>query len=302
VAILLAVATVPVVTRNQFILRLLLLAMYYGALAMAFDFSAGYINIVNFGLSGFVGLGAYTSALMVVKLGVSPWIGMAGGAVLAMLLGLVVGRLTLGLVGLYAANVTWFIALTLLAATAATPNLTRGYLGLNVPPLFDTPNILPYYYLILGIVVVMYVVMNGVVKSHLGLAFKAIGQNLGVARASGINPARYRIINFTLSCTFAGLLGGFYAHFIRILTPAIMGSQLTMEVMTLSYVGGRGTLWGGLIAGLFMIPIFEYIRHLLEVRLIIYGLVLIVVTIYWPKGIVQIGAVIGGKLRKWIKN
>ena len=96
----------------------------------------------------------------------------------------------------------------------------------------------------------------------MGLAFKAIGQNMEAARTSGINPVFYRIVNFTLSCTIAGLLGGFYAHYYGVLTPELLHTSKTVEVLAVAYIGGRGSLWGGaFIAFPFMIAM-ELIRSI----------------------------------------
>ena len=129
-------------------------------------------------------------------------------------------------------------------------------------------------------------------------AFRGIGQNMMAARASGVNPTKYRIINFTLSCAFAGLLGGYYAHFVGILTPAVMDTNHTMEVLTIAYVGGKGSLWGGIIAALLMIPTFEYLKFLMELRLVIYGLILVLVMVFWPGGIAEAVRVIRERRQK----
>lgn len=296
--VLVVLALPPIFVRDEFILRLLLMALYFGAQAMVFDFSAGLINVVNFGFAAFTGLGGYTSALMVTNLGVSPWIGMVCGALLAMVFGLLVGLLTLRLRGIYASVMTWFLALALMTATAAMPDLTRGYWGLNVPPLFDTYATAPYYYVLLPMVIAIYIVLSKVAGSHVGIAFRGIGQNMMAARASGVNPTKYRIINFTLSCAFAGLLGGYYAHFVGILTPAVMDTNHTMEVLTIAYVGGKGSLWGGIIAALLMIPTFEYLKFLMELRLVIYGLILVLVMVFWPGGIAEAVRVIRERRQK----
>ena len=95
--------------------------------------------------------------------------------------------------------------------------------------------------------VVTFGVLAWVVRSRFGLAFRAIGQNLAAARASGINPTRYLVINFVLSCAFAGWLGGFYAHYYGILTPDVMLTSHTVEVLAIAYIGGRGSLWGAAV-------------------------------------------------------
>ena len=217
------------------------------AQAVAFDFTAGYINVVNFGFAAFVGLGGYTSGLLAVDLGIPPVIGMVVGGFVSGLVGMVTGALTLRLRGIYAAVMAWFVGLALMGTVRNLPELTRGSLGLAVPALLDSPQNLPYYYVILAMLVVTFGVLAWVIRSRFGLAFRAIGQNLAAARASGINPTRYLVINFVLSCAFAGSLGGFYAHYYGILTPDVMLTSHTVEILAIAYIGGRGSLWGAAV-------------------------------------------------------
>jgi branched-chain amino acid transport system permease protein len=269
--------------------RWLIVAAFMAAQAVAFDFTAGYINIVNFGFAAFVGLGAYTSGLLAVDFGVSPVIGMVVGAMVSGLVGLLTGALTLRLRGIYAAVMAWFVGLALMGLVRNLPEVTRGSLGLSVPLLLDTNENLPYYYVILGMLVVTFVVLAWVIRSRYGLAFRAIGQNLAAARASGINPTRYLVINFVLSCAFAGWLGGFYAHFYGILTPDIMLTSHTVEILAIAYIGGRGSLWGAAVVAFPLSIGVEWVKvqfsTLPGLHLVLYGLLLIVVMIYRPGGV-----------------
>jgi branched-chain amino acid transport system permease protein len=124
-----------------------------------------------------------------------------------------------------------------------------------------------------------------IIFSKVGLAFRAIGQNFDAARASGVNPTLYKLFNFTLSCAIAGLLGGYFGHFVGIVTPDMMDTGHTMEVMALSYIGGSGSLLGGVFAAFLLIPFFDSLKKLMEYRLIIYGLLLILVMIFYPAGL-----------------
>jgi branched-chain amino acid transport system permease protein len=268
--------------------RWLIGAAFMAALAVAFDFTAGYINIVNFGFAAFVGVGAYTSGLLAANLGISPWIGIFVGAAMSGFVGLLTGMLTLRLRGIYAAVMTWFVGLALMGLARNMTEITRGSLGLNVPLMLDTSDNLPYYYIILGMLFVTLAVLTAVTRSDLGLAFRAIGMNLQAARASGINPTRFLVINFTLSCAFAGWLGGFYAHYYGILTPDIMLTSHTVEVLAVAYIGGRGTLWGPAVIAFPLTIGVELLRtqfsNLPGLHLVLYGVVLILVMIYQPGG------------------
>lgn len=268
--------------------RYLVGAAFMAAMAVAFDFTAGYINIVNFGFAAFVGVGAYTSGLLATNLGLSPWVGAFAGGAVAGVVGLLTGMLTLRLRGIYAAVMTWFVGLALMGLARNMTEITRGSLGLNVPLLLDTSDNLPYYYVILGMLLATLAVLTLVTRSDLGLAFRAIGQNLQSARASGINPTRFLVINFTLSCAFAGWLGGFYAHYYGILTPDIMLTSHTVEVLAVAYIGGRGSLWGPAVIAFPLTLGVELLRtqfaNLPGLHLVLYGLLLIVVMIFWPGG------------------
>jgi branched-chain amino acid transport system permease protein len=281
-------ALAPLVITDEYLLYLMVISLYFGTQAMAFDFTAGFTGMINFGFAAFLGLGAYVSAIVAVRLGISPWFGIWLGAAVASALGWFLGLLTLRLRGIFATVMSWFVGLTLLSLAAALVPLTRGYLGLNVPLFLDTAERRPYYYLLLSMTVLTYLILHNCIRSRLGLAFRAIGENVELARASGIDPNRYGSLNLMISCAIAGLLGGFYAHFVGILTPDIMQTSHTVEVLALTYIGGRSTLWGGLLASFLIIPLFEYLKPLFAIRLVIYGLLLIVMTIFCPGGIASL--------------
>ncbi|RLC66617.1 MAG: hypothetical protein DRI48_04290 [Chloroflexi bacterium] len=284
--ILLAILVItPLFVTDPYVLRLLVISLYFGVQAMVFDFTAGFINAVNFGFAAFVGMGGYTSALLVINLGMSPWLGLIAGTISAAVLGFITGILTLRLRGIYVSLMAWFVGLALMAAATAMADITGGFRGLIVPPLYETVTMTSHYYILLLIGVAIYTLLRVIIKSRIGLAFRAIGQDFEAARASGVDPTKYKVINFTLSCACAGLFGAYYGHFIGILSPDIMGTGHTVEVLALSYIGGRGSLLGGLITAFFFIPVFDYLKSLMELRLIIYGACLILTMILYPAGL-----------------
>lgn len=287
---------------QEHLLRWLIGAALIAAQAIAFDFTTGYINVVNFGFAAFLGVGAYTSALLAVELGVTPWVGMFAGAVVAAAMGLVTGVLTLRLRGIFAALMSWFVGLALLGLARNLVDLTRGPMGLNAPTFLSTADNLPYYYIIIAMMLVTYVILRSITNSNIGLAFKALGQNLEAARASGVNPTFYRVLNFTIQCAFAGWLGGFYAHYYGILTPALLATSHTVQVLAIAYIGGRGSIWGGAVTAFPFIFLIEYLRSSLEdlpgLHLVIYGLLLILVMIFYPGGVAQAYHAIANRLRR----
>lgn len=291
---------------QEHIIRWLIMGAFLAAQAAAFDFTAGYINVVNFGFAAILGVGAYTSAILAntspvlaLQPGISPWIGIWVGAILAGLLGLGLGVLTLRLRGIFAAVMAWFVGIALLGLVKNLPDLTRGSLGMAPRPFLETTSNRPYFYIIFAMMIVVYVSLKLVTRSKFGLAFKAIGQNFDAARASGINPTYYRVLNFALSAFFAGWLGGFYAHYFGSLTPeTVMHTSKTVEVLALAYIGGRGSMWGGMAIAFPFIFFIEFLRSNLTglpgLHLVIYGVLMILVMIYYPGGLVG--------LFDWIKD
>ena len=287
---------------QEYLIRWMVVGLFMAAQAVAFDFTGGYINIVNFGFAAFVGLGAYTSGILCARFGLSPWIGMFAGILPAALVGFLTGILTLRLRGIFAAVMAWFIGLAFWGLATKLVFLTEGPLGLNCPTLLETSSNLPYFYIIFVMFMITYVVLKRMVRSNMGLAFTAIGQNMEAARTSGINPTRYRIINFTVSCAFAGWLGGFYAHYYGILMPDVMHTAKTIEVLVIVYIGGRASLWGGALIAIPFVFAMEMVRSVFAeypgLNLIFYGLFLIVIMIYYPGGVAHLYEVLVERFRK----
>ena len=159
--------------KQEHVVRWLIMGAFLAAQSAAFDFTAGYINVVNFGFAAILGLGAYTSAILantspflIIKWGISPWIGIFIGAVVAGLVGLGLGALTLRLRGIFAAVMAWFVGIALLGVVRNWTDMTRGPLGLHPHSLLETTENLPYFYIILVMMLVVYVALRVVTRSR----------------------------------------------------------------------------------------------------------------------------------------
>jgi len=299
---------------KEHILRWLIMGALFAAEAIAFDFTTGFINVVNFGFAAILGVGAYTSAILTntspvlaLQPGLSPWIGIFAGGIVSGLLGLGLGIVTLRSRGTFAGIMCWFVGLALIGLARNLTGLTRGPAGMAPAQLFNTSSNIPYYYVILAMMLVVYITLKLVTRSHIGLALRAIGQNWDAARASGINPTFYRVFNFTLSAFFAGWLGGFYAHYFSSLTPeSVMHTSKTVEVLAIAYIGGRGSLWGGMVVAFPFIFFVEFIRstwsELPGLHLVIYGLLMIIVMIFYPQGVAGIYYALKEKISTWLRK
>lgn len=295
VAVLVALLiAVPAIFDSPFVTTVCITALMFGIFGAIYDLMLGYGGLVNFGYAGFIAVGAYGSALASFHYGVSPWIGLLIGGTACALLGLFTGVITLRLRGLYLGLMTWFVGESVRFTISNTPDYTRGVQGLAVEPFpdilgidFARGNFLTYYYLLVVLGAVILIAMHLLVHSKIGLAFKAIREDELATESLGLSATKYKLLNFTVASFFTGVMGAYYAHYLGILspTPEEFGVPRTVEVLTIAYVGGRGSLWGSIFAGFLLIGFQEYFRGLGPFRLVMFGALLIAVMIFAPKGL-----------------
>lgn len=295
VAVLIAILVfVPPLIDNAYITRIFISAVMLGVMAAIFDLMIGYAGLVNFGYAGFIAVGAYTSALGNFHYGINPWLGLLTGGLLTALLGFLCGVITLRLRGLYVALMTFFVGEAIRFSLSNTPEFTRGMLGLSVAPYpdifgidFSRSNLYAYYYLLLVLTAAIMGFMWWLVKSRYGLAFEALREDQLATQSLGLNTTKYKLYNFTIASFLAGVMGAFYAHYLGILSPSPeeFGVYRTVEILSITYIGGRGTLWGSLFSGFLLIGFQEYFRALGPWRLVIFGALLVFVMLFARRGL-----------------
>jgi branched-chain amino acid transport system permease protein len=294
-AVLLALLILlPPAAQNPYLTTVLISALMFGILGAIYDLMIGYAGLTNFGYAGFIAVGAYASALATFHHGIDPWLGLLIGGLAGALLGFLTGVVTLRLRGLYLGLTTWFVAEAIRLTISNATGYTRGVMGLNVAPFTDVLGIsfargqlLSYYYLLLVLGAAILIPTWLLLRSRVGLAFRAMREDELATQSLGLDTVRYKLLNFTLASAFTGLVGAFYCRYLGILTPTPeeFGVPRTVEILTIAYVGGRGTLWGPLFAAFLLIGLQEYFRSLEAWRLVIYGALLIAVILFLPKGL-----------------
>ncbi len=297
----LVLALFPLIIRDTYLLSIVILCLMFSILALSWNFICGFAGIFTLGHQGFFGVGAYVSALLVMRAGVSPWLGLVIGAVVAAIAGLLIGIPCLRLRG------GAYIALTTLAfseiARVVCMNLvsfTRGELGLwGIPPLtdlkfgsfliqFSGSNRLPYFYLILVLFLITVLFFLQQIRSTTGLALTSIRESQDASESLGIHVTRYKIYAFVVSAFFAGLMGAFYAHYILILTPtSSFSAWMMVDIVAITIVGGLGTLWGPIVAAFILTMGLELLRTFGDYRFIVYGILLVVVIVFVPDGLIR---------------
>lgn len=302
--LLLACLALPLVLHDEFLVHSVIMVLYFAYLACAWNLMCGYVGQISFGHSVFSGVGGYTSVLLLTGMGWSPWIGMLVGGVFAAILAVAIGYPTMRLRGPYFALTTiafaeiiriWFENTDMVFGI----NL-KGAEGLSVPLIgtswakFQFDSKVPYYYIILCMLVLVMTMTWLMERSRLGVCLKAIRGDRDAAESLGINPTRYTLTALAMSAFMTALGGSFYAQFIRFINPERnMGTELSIDMALMSIIGGQGTVFGPLIGALFLAPLAEITRTYLGgqfagLHLVIYGLVLIVAVLYLPKGLLHL--------------
>ncbi|MEB0055721.1 branched-chain amino acid ABC transporter permease [Variovorax sp. LG9.2] len=301
--LLLAALLLPLVLHDQFFIHSVIMVLYFAYLASAWNLMCGYVGQISFGHSVFSGVGGYASVLLLTGMGLSPWLGMLVGGIAAALLAVAMGYPTMRLRGPYFALTTIAFAEIIRIWFENTDVVfgipLKGAEGLSVPligtswAMFQFESKVPYYYIILVMLVVVMTITWLMERSRLGICLKAIRGDRDAAESLGINPTRYTLTALAMSAFMTALGGSFYAQFIRFINPERnMGTELSIDMALMSIIGGQGTVFGPLLGALFLAPLAEITRTYLGgnfagLHLALYGLVLIMAVLYLPKGLLH---------------
>jgi branched-chain amino acid transport system permease protein len=279
--------------------------LLFAYLSLCWNILGGFAGQLSFGHALFMAVGAYTSTVLLLRTGLSPWIGMIAGGILAALLGLFIGYLSFR----YRIKGTYF-ALVTLAFTevgrivALNTEVVGGAMGLYIPiqtnelwqlKFVDKSH---YYYVMLAFLVLAMAVTASIERSAIGHRLIAIRENEDAAQALGVNLLRYKLFATALSAFLAALGGTLYAHYVTFIDPnTLLNMNMALEITIYAIVGGIGTLFGPLLGAAFLVPVAELVRATFGqsyagVHLVVYGAVLIAVILYAPDGFM-------GLIRSW---
>jgi len=270
-----ALALVPALA-GDFTLHMLTTSCYYTILAASWNLLAGFTGQFSLAHQAFAAIGAYTSGLLIRYFAVPIWFGISSGVVVAALFGYVLGRMVLSMRAIYLAIATWAFAETVhIVLTAAYP-ITRGELGLDVPPLFRNLDPLAYYYLFAALAFASVLAMYAMVRSPLGQFMRAIKDDELRAESLGVDTTRVKIVVFTVSSAFAGLAGAFYAHYVVVLSPQLADFNEMAKLIIMVVLGGLGSVAGPLIGATPVQVLITWLQKYGEWDMVIFALVVIV--------------------------
>jgi branched-chain amino acid transport system permease protein len=282
-----ALLALPFVYGDAYVMRILTMTCIFAIFAASWDLLAGYTGQVNFGHALFFGAGAYTSALLSLKLGLSPWLTIWAGAAVAMLFGFLVGYLCLRLRGSYLSLATLAFPLIALGLLFAFPDFSGGELGISgLRRLMVTPT--GNYYVAALSMLVIVVALWLLADSKFGLVLHAIRDDEVAARASGINTLRYKMTVFAIAAAAAGFAGALFAHYLRVAGPSTLEVALSFQVVIWGIFGGVATIYGPVAAVFILYPLTEYLGSFPgvgELRLLIFAVIVLLVLLFMPRGL-----------------
>ncbi|MCI8506168.1 MAG: branched-chain amino acid ABC transporter permease [Lachnospiraceae bacterium] len=289
-AALLAVAVIyPLIFTRQYLINVGILCLVYVLLSLSLNVLTGYMGITGLGWAGFFGIGAYTAAILSTKAGWNFILTFLTAMVITGMFGLLIGMPTRKLSGRYVAIVTMAFCEICRALETNMDWLTRGSRGIpNIPrlELFGAKfNKQAQYYLILFLVVLAIVVIGRIVNSRVGRGVLAVKDDDIAASAMGVNPFSYKVMTFGVAASLAGLAGAFYAHYIGFIDPSNFTFDQSTIIISMTIMGGLGNPMGSVLGAVTLTILPEILRPLMDVRQIVYGVMLIIMMIVRPQGV-----------------
>ena len=270
-----ALALTPTLA-GDFTLHMLTTSFYYTILAASWNLLAGFTGQFSLAHQAFAAIGAYTSGLLIRYFAVPIWFGIGSGILVAALFGYALGRMVLSMRAIYLAIATWAFAETIHILLAAAYPITRGELGLDVPPLFRNLDPVAYYYLFAALAFASVLAMYAMVRSPLGQFMRAIKDDELRAESLGVDTTRVKILVFTVSSAFAGLAGAFYAHYVVVLSPQLADFNEMAKLIIMVVLGGLGSVAGPIIGATPVQVLLTWLQKYGEWDMVIFAVVVIV--------------------------
>jgi branched-chain amino acid transport system permease protein len=295
-AVAAAALVLPIVVADPFALDIFIRVLLFAFIGVAWNLMGGYAKQLSLGHAAYFGLGAYTSTILLIRFGISPWIGMLAGGVVAMAASLPIGALCFRLRGPYFAIATIATAQVLMLLVLKFRDFAWGAEGTTLPNLGDAPLMMQfesraaYYYIALALLALG--ITYRIERSWMGFYLVAVGEDEDAAEAVGVDTTKIKRHIYLISAFLTALGGTFYVEYIYFIDPNTAFSfNVSVEAALVSIVGGIGTLWGPVVGTVLL----EATSALLQswfggghggVQLTVYSLILIAVILWRPSGLI----------------
>jgi branched-chain amino acid transport system permease protein len=289
----------PWVFRDPFPRHVMIILFMYIVLGQAWNILGGYSGQISIGNHIFFALGAYTSTMLLLKVGVPPWMGVIPGMVIASVAAIFIGQICFDLRGHYFAIATLGLA-EITYIVFLNWNFVNRAFGFQIPVMkpsslyIQWTSKIPYYYIALTMAALVVAFVWKMDKSALGIYLKAIKEDEERAKSLGIDSRRYKLLAFVLSALITSFAGTFYAQYVLYIDPdSLLNLEFALLIIIIPMVGGMGTVLGPILGAGLLIPIAEYTRSIFGgggkgVHLLLYGLIILLITLYEPRGLIGI--------------
>lgn len=287
---LLIALALPFISGSNYHLGVAHQVLIFIILASGYDLLLGFTGLLSFGHIGLFAIGAYTSAILVTSTGAPFIFGLIGAAVLTGVIGLVISIPALRIKGHSLTLLTLALGEVIRVVIRSMEWLTNGSHGLSSIP---RPEILgysfkhatPLYYLLLAVAMLTLLFVWRLKRSRFGRAFNAIRDSEIGADVCGVDISRMKMLAFGLSAVIAGIAGSFYAHTVRFISPEFFSLGLTVILLAMVLVGGRGTIIGPVLGAILFISLPEALRFIKEYYLVAFGLTIWLSVLLLPEGL-----------------
>ncbi len=294
--LILLMAVLPLIPRNPFYEDIIVSSFFYGTMALAWNLVGGFAGQISLGHTAFFGIGAYTSTLLYLHYGLTPWLGMLAGAGLSMLLAVGIGIPCFRLKSHFFALATIAIGEVLRYIASYWRELTQGGVGLLIPfkpglANFMFKSKIPYAYIALLLMLVMLFICYAIRNSRFGFHLISLREDQDAAESLGVKTSRAKLAALVISAFFTSISGTFYAQYLLFIDPATLFSLgFSVELALFTIIGGLGTVAGPVLGAFLLTPLDVFLRAWLGglsagLNFIVYGLVLMVAVKYFPLGV-----------------
>lgn len=289
--LVLAALAWPMLISNDYMLHLTILGFIWAIAVYGMNLILGYTGQLSLAHAGFFGIGAYTAGLLTVKAGMNFWLALIAAVLITAVIGFLIGIISLRTKGHYFSIFTLCVGVIINLAIDRWDTLTegvRGLMGIPVPhPVGPVSfnSLTSQYYLALGFLLLTIIICYRIINSMVGRSFIAIHNSEDLAETVGIDVMKTKLLSFALSAVFASISGALYAGYIRFLGPDISSVAITFDMLLYLLVGGIGTISGPLVGVLAVSLLTENLQQFQEYRMVIFGPLLIILIMFFPRGI-----------------
>jgi branched-chain amino acid transport system permease protein len=303
VAFGLAVLLTPLVLGDSYLLNVLVFIGINTMLAVALNLLLGFAGQISLGHGAFFGLGAYISGILTTHFAVNPWLAMIAAGLCVGLIAFVIGFPILKLKGHYLAMATLGFGIIVYIIFNETVGWTGGPSGMSgIPNLTAGPVVFDSdaanFYLIWTFTLLTMFLSINLYHSRIGRALRAIHDSEVAARVMGINARLLKVQIFAVSALISSIAGSLYAHIMTFIAPASFGFNFSIELVTMVIIGGLGSVYGSFLGAAILTLLPEYLRVFHDFDIVIYGLLLIVMTMFMPGGLIRTFAVLAAALKR----